>query len=326
VLAALCSCATTREFAGPLAVRNQHPVQLLGARPLPRSAAAQPAHSASVDWNSSLSSYFLSGTGGGGTFVMDGEMLRTALGARIGLGHGFDLAFEVPVLHASGGFLDRFVIDWHDTFGFADQGRSSVPRDDYLIEARGVGAPSVWRVEPHGARLGDVPIELSYTLVDPQRDGFGLALRGGVELPTGDSAAGFGSGGVDLFASVVGEWRLHAVALTAQFGWTSLHTSDAMRDAGISLDDGPLFDLGAEVLLTDRLGLLALAQFDTAGLGANDFGRVTDDQWLLWFGLRQRLGSRSHLEFGLGEDLSRYVAADFTAFLNFRFAIGPTTD
>ena len=129
-LVACASCASVPQFHGPLAVRNQHAAQLTVQRLSPRSAEVLDAGATRVDLSTAYSSYFLSGSDARGSFVMDGELMRTAAALHLGLGGGFDVAAELPVLHASGGFLDDFVVDWHDWFGFPDQGRDAAPSMD----------------------------------------------------------------------------------------------------------------------------------------------------------------------------------------------------
>ena len=45
---------------------------------------------------------------------------------RQGLGDGLEFGFELPFAHTSGGFLDRFLIDYHDALGLPDQGLSLI--------------------------------------------------------------------------------------------------------------------------------------------------------------------------------------------------------
>ena len=46
-----------------------------------------------------------------------------------------------------------------------------------------------------------------------------------------------------------------------------------------------------------------------------DFPRVSDEQFSLWTGVRHRLADRTMIEFGIGEDLSEFIAPDFTAWI-----------
>ena len=61
------------------------------------------------------------------------------------------------------------------------------------------GERKVWEVREESLRLLDLPLEVSWAFlpVTEQRP-WGLAVRGGIELPTGDEDRGFGSGEVDV--------------------------------------------------------------------------------------------------------------------------------
>ncbi|MBI5850108.1 MAG: DUF3187 family protein [Planctomycetes bacterium] len=322
-LVACASCASVPRFDGPLAVRNQHPAQLTVQRLSPRSAEVLDASTARVDLSTAYSSYFLSGSDSRGSFIMDGELLRTAAAVRVGLGGGFDVAAELPVLHASGGFLDDFVVDWHDWFGFPDQGRDAAPSDAVAIRAVRDGA-TVFEVEPNGLHLGDVPIVLTFApwSIDAEHR-VGVALRGGVELPAGDEDAGFGNGGIDAALGVVCELRTGPIAWTAQAAHSFARTPDRARAAGLAFGDVSSFDLGAEVALADSCSFLVQTQYESSTLRGLGFGRAADDQWLLWIALRHRLSDGTRLEWGLGEDLSGYIAPDFSAWLSVTMDVGP---
>ncbi|MCC6786053.1 MAG: DUF3187 family protein [Planctomycetes bacterium] len=320
----LGACATTPRFDGPLAARNQHPAQLTVQRLAPRGASALAADDVELGWSNAYTSDFLAGTGGGDSFAMDGETLRTALRARIGLGEGFELGLELPFLHASGGFLDDFVVDWHAFFGFPDQGRDVAPRDAYRIRATRNGA-TAFELEQHGLHLGDVPIGLFHSLLAPSdAQPFGVGVAAGLELPTGDADAGFGNGGLDASLGLVLEARSGPIAWTAQLSHSFAANPDRARAAGLDFADVTALDLGAELALDDSLALLVTTQYESSTLRGLDLARASDPQWLLWVALRHRLGERTRLEYGLGEDLSSFVAPDFSAWIALTTSFGPS--
>lgn len=190
-------CVEQPRFRGPLPVRNQHPAQLTVLHLDPAQAEVLPAGEAAMHVGAAYSSYFLGGSGARGTFSMDGELLRVGPKLRFGLGGGGEVGIEVPFAHAAGGFLDDFVIDYHDWFGFPDQGRDDAPRDAFGVEATARGR-RVYHLDAGGIELLDVPLHYTHELLSAGRDRFGLAVRGGVELPTGDQGRGYGNGGVDV--------------------------------------------------------------------------------------------------------------------------------
>ena len=108
-------------------VRTQHPAQLT-VMTLPHKTADLAQGEVRTHWTNGYSSLFLSGSGGGNAFAMDGEYLRTAIGARWGITDRLEVDVEIPFASTTGGFLDEFVVDWHDFFGFPNHGRDTAPK------------------------------------------------------------------------------------------------------------------------------------------------------------------------------------------------------
>lgn len=316
------ACTAAPRFDGPIAARNQHPAQLVVGRLRPRSSAAVPSGAAEVDLSAAYTSLFLGGQAGLDTFRMDGEYLRTSLATRVGIGGGFDLEIEIPVAHATGGFLDDFVIGWHDVFGFPDQGRDKAVRDGFEVLATRNGQ-TVFEVEENGLHLLDVPVVLGYEVLPPVDAQPGLHVRGGVELPTGDADAGYGSGGADWMVGVSTELRTGPVAWNLHVDHTFTGDASRARRAGAPLQDVTSGGLGLEWVVAPEWTWLAQVEYDRSALRQLSLKRTSDDQWLLWLASRFRLGDRVGLEIGFGEDLSQFIAPDFSAWLSIQYRFGP---
>ena len=319
VLLAVCAgCASHPRFAGPMKVRNQHPAQLTVLHLDPRGVDVPPPGGAEAVWTQAYTNLFLAGSGGGGSFAMDGEVWRSALAVRAGLGARFDLGVELAAAHTTGGFLDDTVVGWHDLFDFPNNGRERQPENRFRITAVHRGA-TAWAVDEDGFEVLDVPITLGFNVlpITAERP-VGVTLRAGLELPVGDDERGYGSGEVETALGLVAEWRTRWFALTAHAQHTFAGTPKPARRAGLRFRDVTGAGLGVEVPLDDRWTLLAQTEVETSTLRELGFDEVDDVQALLWTGLRARLGERWHVEFGLGEDLSPDVAPDFSLW----FALG----
>ena len=81
----------------------------------------------------------------------------------------------------------------------------------------------------------------------------------------------------------------------------------------------------AERAVSERWSLLVQSELESSALRRLDFDRVADPQWLLWTGVRARLGAHTALEAALGEDLSPFVAPDFTAWMAVVWTLGATS-
>lgn len=308
-------CVHDSVVRGPMPVRNQHPAQLTVLHMDPASAEVLPAGRFHARAGASYSSLFLTGEGAGNRFSMDGEILHARWTGTAGLGDGLQLTAEIAGAHTSGGFLDEFVQDWHDFFGLPDQNRDEVQNDLFDVSAELQGQLA-WQQREETARLMDLPLTLTWGAVPPREGAIGLALRGAVELPTGDDKRGFGNGEVDWALGAVGEWRLPGLSVTGHLQHTWAGTPDQARAAGLEFRNVTSFGLGVEWPVTGGLTALVQTEVETSTLRGLHFDRVSRNQWLLWVGGRGRLATHWFLEVAVGEDLRGFVSPDFSAWLS----------
>jgi Protein of unknown function (DUF3187) len=308
------ACTTNPAAGGPLPVRNQHPAQLTVLHQAPASARVLAAGRAAARVDAAYTSLFLRGSRGGDSFTMDGEYLRVANRLRAGLGAGLELGLELPVAHASGGFLDSFLIDYHEWFGFPDQNRSTTPRDRFEVRAIDNGN-TVFELDRHGVELLDVPLQLTWQLLAATADRPGLAVRGAVELPTGDDERGYGNGQVDYGIGLLAEHRTGAVAWYGHLQHTFAGTPGPARRLGFDFADVTSMGLASELPLTADLAALVQVEWETSTLRALDLAVATREHLLLWVGGRWQAGADWSVEVGFGEDLQSLVSPDFTAWL-----------
>jgi hypothetical protein len=318
--AAAAGCASQPAPQGPLPVRNQHPAQLLVMHMPPAATRGLAAGEVQARADAAYSSLWLVGVAPGKQWRMDAEYLRVATGLRVGLGGGVDVAVELPMAHTSGGFLDDFLIDYHDFFGFPDQERDIAPRNAYDISLR-QGGSSVWAADPAGAALLDVPVYASWRLT-PDRAPVGAAGRGGVELPTGDADRGYGSGGVEPSVGLLVDREGDLVSLYGHAQYTWVHTPDEPQRAGFAFADVAFAGLAAEVALLDDLHGFVQIAWETSTLRRFGLLETDGDQALLWVGGRFRCSDDLQVELGFGEDLLSAVSPDFTAWVGMQWQPG----
>lgn len=314
VLGFAAGCATRPVHDGPLPVRNQHPAQLTVLHLDPARAGVLAPGAVQVRENLAYTSLWLRGSAPGRTYEMDGETLRAATNLQVGLGSGWQAGIELPVAHTSGGFLDGFVIGYHEVFGFPDQARDVAERNRFAIAARENGR-DVWSVERSDLELLDVPLMLTWQVLERTGTQPGLALRGGVELPTGDAGRGYGNGGLDVSLGVLLEQHTGPIAWYGHAQHTLAATPNQTQRAGRSFADVTSLGLAAELPLSDVLQALVQVEWETSTLRELAFPAVARDQLLLWVGGRWWPSDDWAVEVGLGEDLQGLVSPDFTAWL-----------
>lgn len=233
--------------------------------------------------------------------VLDGETGRLRLTQRWGLGGGWDLGVDVPMLDEGGGFLDSWIQDWHGWFGLPNGGREQVAEDQFRYEYQRNGATGLLHDEP-GDGLGDVTVTLGRQL------GRGSALRAALKLPTAEgSLLGGGNTGGALWLDL---------ALPVPRGW------EGYVAGGVSLNERgdvlpqqqneKVFFGGAGLLMPFIAGTRLHAQLQ-------GHTRLYDDSALPGLsrpGVPLTLGLRfGDVEIGFQEDLSVNASPDFAVYL-----------
>jgi hypothetical protein len=220
-----------------------------------------------------------------------------------------DLGAALPVHVVGGGFLDRPIQDFHDLTESPNGGRELYP-NDRMASRMVVDGRLVYQGES-GYGVGDLALTQSLRLAGGNGRPFAVALRTGVELPTGDAERGLGSGEVDLGAALAvtlataGGARLHAQALASLPG-------DLAGASRVSTHAAYGFGVAAEgPLLPDRLVALAHLDFRTPFASHTELQVLDDPLVSGGFGLGVRLGAY-WLTLGVTEDLRTATAPDIT--------------
>lgn len=314
--AAAAACVGPQPACGPLPVRNQHPAQLTVLHLDPASAVPLRSGRFAARLSTAYTSLFLAGASGANALAMDGELARTSLLARVGIADGLELAAELPVVHTSGGFLDSFLIDYHDLFGFPSQGRDRAPKNAFEVSADYQGQ-RVFELGSEALLLADIPLSMTYGLLTPRREQPGLALRWGIELPTGNDDRGVGNGATDVAVGLASSWPFAVGTAHAAVQHTIAGTADRLDATGFAFADVTSANLAFELPLLTDVTAVAQVEWETSTLRQLAFDRAAKDQVLLWIGGRMRLDGELFVELSFGEDLVGFVSPDFTAWLGF---------
>ncbi len=219
----------------PFGTFNQSPlVQIYG---LPHDTSAEITHAGSfrVTLNQDLSSNYTSTSTDREQIVLDGEAYRAAIVARYGIAPRCEVGVEIPYISQGGGFLDSFIIDWHNAFGLSQGGRDEAPKSRILYSYRKDGVQKLL-VDRFGSGIGDISLTGGVSLYDAHSGGRHerLSLKGAVKLPTGDSSHLLGSGGTDAMVQLCGsssgkgEWG--TLGIYASAGALVMSKGDVLRD------------------------------------------------------------------------------------------------
>jgi hypothetical protein len=237
--------------------------------------------------------------------TLDGETARLRFAHRVGLGAGWDLALEVPLLDSGGGFLDGWIEDWHDWFGLPNGGRELAPRDRYRFRYERGGTVLLDETRGYGG-LGDTTLTLG------RRVGPRNVLRAMVKLPTGDErrlAGGTLGGAV---------WLEHPFALPGRWaGYIALGIS--ARERGETLramqnTEAPFGGIGLLMPLSRYVRLSAQLQAHGRLYDGSELTALARPGLPLTLGLNIGSGRRGALDLGFQEDPSVNGSPDFAAF------------
>lgn len=238
----------------------------------------------------------------------DGETQRYALYYARGLGNGFELNAELPLLITGGGVLDGIIQNWHDFWGLPNGGRQDAPHDRYLFQYVRDNR-TLLKVDQGTAGLGDLELGAGWQALPA------LALRAMVKLPTGDAGklTGGNAGGAlwadyDPFKGSA-RW----------FGFLSLGASYNARSEVLSAQQRRFVGFGgggAGFRIFRPFALMAQLYGHTPLYSGSEIGALTRDGLQIAFGGRYDFNARTQLNLGFQEDLSVDTAPDFSIHLD----------
>lgn len=188
----------------PFYTFNQNPlVQIFGLPAVesgPVTAQGRTAAVLAVD----LSSNFGIDSNANESVVLDGETYRTTLALRYGLARGVEVGIDIPYVAESGGFMDSFIMDFHDAFGFSQAGRDTTPKNRLLYRYNRHGREE-FAIDHANGGIGDVRLSAAVQIYnDDESPESGVSVRATVKLPSGDTRALHGSGSTDCALWVAG--------------------------------------------------------------------------------------------------------------------------
>ena len=206
---------------GPLATRTQNPLYLqFVAQPM-EMATTLSKNKFAFDLSTTFTNFFDRNIKANGVGVdLDMELWRTALQANYGITHRITLGVELPFLSTSGGFLDSFVQDYHNAFGFPNAGRDDVDNGRFSFKLTRNGS-TVYDADETRWGLSDIPLNFKFNFFDETKRLPALALKTSLKMPTGSFSKGTGSGKVDFAASLLSQKSLGRFHLYSQLGFTA---------------------------------------------------------------------------------------------------------
>ncbi len=299
---------------GPLPTRVQHPMKLNVLAFRPRQPEALEAGRHRIEAQSAYTSIFENGTGVGERVVLDGELWTNHLSWRHGLGASTDIEVELGLMYASSGFLDGFIEGWHYLFALPGGGYYERPRFAYEMSVEKNGNEA-YALESDTMGLLDLPVIVTHELREAVDERIGLALRAGIELPTGSESRGFGNGRVDWGLAVSAGQSFGRWSWTLGLDWVEAGRSERFANSGVEYAADWGAHLGAEYRWNAQLSILSALNFDSRLSHDIEIKELDNPMLMLDLGVAFDApgGSRWHL--GFSEDLIAESGPDFGVFL-----------
>ncbi|MBF0508485.1 MAG: DUF3187 family protein [Deltaproteobacteria bacterium] len=302
---------------GPLQVKNQFPPHLMFLTPLPESPKLLPQGKFQVSAGVDYSSVFVDESSRNWTALIDMEMLALRLSATYGLWDRVNLSLHGVWISMNSGFLDGFLEEYHNAFGFPNYGRERRPKNEFAYYLRKNGQ-DWFRPQSGGVYFADSTAEAKFALLEEKQTGFFTgSLAYTVKLPTGDYERGYGSGRADHGLFLLTQSRVSSFVIHFSPG-VILLTDPVTLGPAVPVRNLYSAVLGLEYLLNDSWNLLAQLNYYRSPFGDTGIKQLDDDSLELAVGFTCRLTPQTGLEFAFCEDLSN-SAPDFNVHLRVNF-------
>jgi hypothetical protein len=287
---------------GPVATRVQQPIKLTYLAFRPRAAETEPDGKLALSAISQYSNIFENGFSDTEKVVLDGETWRNSLVARYGLSHWSDIEIEIPIMYASGGFLDPIIEDYHHALGLPNGGRDQRPQDAYEMSVQTHGA-TAYTLDEYRVGLGDIPIVFTQQLREQDGGAPSLAARFGVELPTGSESGGFGNGKLDAGAGMLAQFACGRWTTTGALDYVHAGGSSTFTAADVHPSPQADAQLGVEYRWSDGASILSGLVLDSPVTQDIHLKEIDKPILSLDLGVAWDVADRSQLYFGFTEDV-----------------------
>jgi hypothetical protein len=298
-------------FEGPFQVKNLYPVFLHADQPYLEKASVEN----SMSYSLSHSSTYTVQESEDWVIHLDMEITEINFRYKRIIKDVFEFGLDIPVLIIGSGFMDGFLEDYHETFGFGDYGRSQRPNNEFLYEVRKDGELII--EGKSGTRLGDIRVSLKAPLI--ASDAFNVSIKGDLEIPVSSAKQGFSNGSLDAGASILIDRSITEKIVTYwNFGF--VFPGDVRGHEKINLNNFIYGGTAIEVDAGGGLYLMTQLQGQSSIYPETDLQAVDRDAYLIVFGGRYRKDGKS-IELSLTEDLSTSGAPDFIINLTYKRTI-----
>lgn len=297
----------------PFRVTNQSPLIQIYGIPAESASIITPTgkHSATISVDSASSSTVNRTVRE--RISLDGETTRITTSVRYGFGKRFEAGVTIPVVNQGGGFLDQFIINWHNAFSLPQGERTSTTKNRlaFTYQKNNVQKLNMTRSD---TSVGDISFFGGMQLLDTtsETSRSSIALRGDLKLPTGDSGMLAGSGSADLALSATashnryGAWGTTGVF--GSFGMLGMTRGEVLSD---QQNRFALFGtLGAGWSPASWISVKVQLNGHSPMYHGSDLTELRSSSLMLTTGGSLKLGKSYLLDIGVSEDIAVATSPD----------------
>lgn len=196
-------------------VRNYNPFAVYVGLPELKTAKKLTTGQQELTVNTTVSSHFVIETDERDPLYLDGETTVADLVWRRGFAD-VELELTLPYVKHQQGYLDSFIIDWHEVFDLPGADRNTVKNNQLFYSYQD---KKLLQLEHTTEGVGDVRVNVGKQL-ELQAD-YQHAIHLLLKLPTGDSKKWLGSGSTDLAFYTTHAWLLDRLLDNLLDNWTA---------------------------------------------------------------------------------------------------------
>jgi len=318
IITLLLSVATLTPFClnaaqvHPFSVTNTSPVILVQGLPNSRNPEITEKGDVAFGLDYEITSHFAHEDSSDELLLFDGETTRVMLSLKTGLTHGVEVELQIPYISNDGGFLDSFIIDWHNFFGLPQNGRDQVPNNqlDYFYEKNGV---TQLDFQEPASGVGDVQLIFAFNANQnrPAKQN-NLAFKTAIKFPTGDSTKLTGSGAHAISGWLAGDMRYRWLS---KQGLTYYNLGAMWLPDGDILQDQQRFwvwfgGIGSGVKVSERIVLQIQLDTNSPFYNSSNFVEINSYALQLTIGGNVKFSNNWNLDIGVVEDLIVHASPD----------------
>lgn len=304
----------------PFYTANQSPLVQIFGLPAADNATVLPPGKASALLAVDVASNNAKDISARENILLDGESYRFTLALRYGIARGVEAGIDVPYVGQGGGFLDSFIIGWHDFFNLPQGGRKEDPRNRLLYTYTKDGRNRLL-INDSSFAPGDVRLSGGVQLYhDGTENPRAVALRASLKLPTGDSNELHGSGNTDfaLWFTASDDYRLPIghFTLFGAAGGMVMGTGDLLR--GQQRNVAGFASLGCGWSPAEWIAFKVETSGHTAFYKESDLRELANGALQLIIGGTLAFSPRTSLDIGVSEDIAVNTSPDVAFHLALR--------